>query len=32
MDTSRREFLKECAAASVTLLGASGCSLMPTFG
>ena len=32
MGTSRREFLKECAAASVTLLGASGCSLMPTFG
>ena len=32
MDTSRREFLKGCAAASVTLLGAGGCSVMPTFG
>ena len=32
MDTSRREFLKGCAAASVTLLGAGGCSTIPTFG
>ena len=32
MDTSRREFLKGCAAASFTLLGAGGCSTMPTFG
>ena len=32
MDTSRREFLKGCAAASVTLLGAGGCSVIPTFG
>ncbi len=32
MGTSRREFLKGCAAASFTLLGAGGCSTMPTFG
>ena len=29
---NRREFLKGCAAASVTLVGAGGCSTLPTFG